>query len=100
MLTLLISAGAFLALQGGQEEGGDVSRRGYEAGEELLPALRQLCCPHGGGHLGHLEQTSPQGCDGSCTNTHLWSQQRLAQPQLSRLSLRPNWLPAGERAGP
>lgn len=46
MLTLFIGTGALLALQSSQEKGGDVSRCGHKAGEELLPALRQLCCPH------------------------------------------------------
>lgn len=91
-LTLLIGTRALPALQSTQEEGGDVSRRGHEAGEELLPALCQLCCLHGGDHLRHLEQAPPQGCDGSCTNTHLWSQRWPTQPQLSSLSLQLKWL--------
>lgn len=65
-LTLLISTGALLALQSTQEEGGDVSHCGHEAGEELLPALHQLCSLHGDGHVRHLEQAPAQGCDGSC----------------------------------
>lgn len=65
-LTLLISTGALLALQSTQEKGGDVSQCGHEAGEEFLPALHQLCCLHGDGHLRHLEQAPAQGCDGSC----------------------------------
>lgn len=65
-LTLLISTRALLALQSTQEEGGDVSHCGHKAGEELLPALNQLCHLHGHGHLWHLEQAPAQGCDGSC----------------------------------
>lgn len=65
-LTLLISTGALLALQSPQEEGGDVFHCSHKAGEELLPALHQLCCLHGDGHLWHLEQAPAQGCDGSC----------------------------------
>lgn len=81
-LTLLISTGALLALQSTQEKGGDVSHCGHEAGEELLPALHQLCCLHGDSHLGHLQQAPAQGCDGSCRTATLLTV-LSAQPWLS-----------------